>query len=60
MKEDNEDGGKKAKLDQFVLDEETKQILLKDIKNSKLWKECIEHEADNKLRWLDNVEANFD
>lgn len=60
MEEDNEDGGKKAKLDHFVLDEETKQILLRDTKNSKLWKECIEHKADNKLRWLDNVETNFD
>ena len=50
---------KKAKLEDFELDAKTKEIVLKDTKNEKLWKECLEFKAKFKLEWLDNVEQHF-
>ena len=56
---DEAEKAKKAKTDTFQPDEAMKQVILKDIKNSKLWKECLEFVAETQLEWLDNVEAQF-
>jgi len=57
--DENDQTAKKIKIQMYKLDKKTKDIINKDERNAKLWKECLDFEAETKLEWINNVEEHF-